>query len=153
MKRLVHGITFFAAVSFAAAPAMAQGSGANAQKTFKGYSLTELGASGLLYDPKAKAAYMKALGPLAKEPWIAKLDGPSPQNRPVKVANSDFVLVAACKNRDCEQNNTVLLWSAPDVIYGKVYQRGKSTLIGSPPSAVAGELDKLWKTEWRSQPK
>jgi hypothetical protein len=42
MKRLVHGITFVAAVSFAAAPAMAQGSGANAQKTFKGYALTEL---------------------------------------------------------------------------------------------------------------
>ena len=143
-----------AAFGVAAASATAQGTAtANAQKTFKGYALTELGASGLLYNPQAKAAYMKALGPLAKEPWLAKLDGPSPQNRPVKVANSDFVLVAACKNRDCEQNSTVLLWSAPDVIYGKVYQRGKSTLIGSPPSAVAGEFDKLWKTEWRSQPK
>jgi hypothetical protein len=153
MKRLVYGIAFAAAVSLAAAAAIAQGGGANAQKTFKGYALTELGASGLLYDPKAKAAYMKALGPLAKEAWLAKLDGPSPQNRPVKVAGTDFVLVAACKNRDCEQNNTVLLWSAPDVMYGKVYQRGKSTLIGSPPTAVASELGKLWKTEWRSQPK
>jgi len=153
MKRLVYRITFVAAVSLAAAAAMAQGGGANAQKTFKGYALIELGASGLLYDPKAKAAYMKALGPLAKEAWLAKLDGPSPQNRPVKVAGTDFVLVAACKNRDCEQNNTVLLWSAPDVIYGKVYQRGKSTLIGSPPPAVASELEKLWNTEWRSQPK
>jgi Inhibitor of vertebrate lysozyme (Ivy) len=153
MKRLVHGITFVAAVGLAAATAMAQGGAANAQKSFKGYALTELSASGLLYDPKAKAAYMKALGPLAKEPWLAKLDGPSPQNRPVKVAGTDFVLVAACKNRDCEQNNTVLLWSAPDVVYGKVYQRGKSTLIGAPPTAVAGELEKLWKTEWRSQAK
>lgn len=153
MKRLLHGITFVAAFSLAAAPAMAQGGAANAQKTFKGYALTELSASGLLYDPKAKVAYMKALGPLAKELWLAKLDGPSPQNRPVKVAGTDFVLVAACKNRDCEQNNTVLLWSAPDVVYGKVYQRGKSTLIGAPPPAVAGELEKLWKTEWRSQAK
>jgi hypothetical protein len=38
-------------------------------------------------------------------------------------------------------------------VYGKVYQRGKSTLIGSPSPAIAAELEKLWKTEWRSQPK
>jgi hypothetical protein len=142
-----------AAFGVAAATATAQTANANGQKTFKGYALTELGAAGLLYDPKAKAAYYKALGPLAKEPWLAKLDGPSPQNRPVRGANSDFVLVAVCKNRDCSDHNTVLLWSAPDVVYGKVYQRGKSTLIGSPPPAVASELEKLWKSEWRSQPK
>jgi hypothetical protein len=142
-----------AAFGVAAATATAQTANANGQKTFKGYALAELGAAGLLYDPKAKSAYYKALGPLAKEPWLAKLDGPSPQNRPVRVANSDFVLVAACKNRDCADHNTVLLWSAPDVVYGKVYQRGKSTLIGSPPPAVASELEKLWKSEWRSQPK
>jgi hypothetical protein len=29
----------------------------------------------------------------------------------------------------------------------------KSTLIGAPPAAVAAELEKLWKAEWRSQPK
>ena len=141
------------ALGVTAATAAAQTAGANGQKTFKGYALTELSAAGLLYDPKAKAGYYKALGPLAKEPWLAKLDGHSPQNRPVMVANTDFVLVAACKNRDCADHNTVLLWSAPDLVYGKVYQRGKSTLIGSPPPAVAAELEKLWKTEWRSQPK
>ena len=52
------------------------------------------------------------------------------------------------------KNNTVLLYSsAPEVVYGKVYQRGKSTLIGAPPPAVASELEALWKKEWRSQPK
>jgi hypothetical protein len=40
-----------------------------------------------------------------------------------------------------------------NVVYGKVVQKGKSTLIGSPPPAVAAELDKLWKSEFRSQPK
>lgn len=154
MLGLLSRAALVAALGVAAASAAAQGTAnANAQKTFKGYALTELSAAGLLYDPKAKAGYYKALGPLAKEPWLAKLDGPSPQNRPVKVANTDFVLVAACKNRDCADHNTVLLWSAPDLVYGKVYQRGKSTLIGSPPPAVAAELEKLWKTEWRSQPK
>jgi hypothetical protein len=121
---------------------------------FKGYALTELSASGLLYNAKAKETYYKALGPLAKEPWLAKLDGPSPQNKAVKVAGADYVLLGACKNHDCEQNSTVLLYSGvQNVVYGKVYQKGKSTLIGSPQPAVAAELEKLWKTEWRSQSK
>ena len=122
-----------------------------AQKT---YELHELGASGVLDHPKAKAAYYKALGPLSKERWLAKLDGPSPQNKRVKVGGADYVLVSACKNHDCGENSMVMLYSASqDVAYGKVYQRGKSTLIGAPPPAVGTELEKLWKTEWRSQPK
>jgi hypothetical protein len=121
---------------------------------FKGYALDELGASGLLYNAKAKATYYKALGPLSKEPWLAKLDGPSPQNKKVKAASADYVLLSACKNHDCFENNVVLLYSgAQDVVYGKVYQRGKSTLLGTPPPAVVAELEKLWKTEFRSQPK
>jgi hypothetical protein len=117
---------------------------------FKGYALTELSASGLLYNPKAKATYHKALGPLSKEPWLANLDGPSSENKAVKVAGADYVLVSTCKNRDCFDNSVVLLYSgAQDVVYGKVYQKGKSTLIGSPPPAVAAELEKLWKAEHR----
>ena len=141
------------ALALPASSAWAQAKG-DPNKTFKGYSLDELSAAGLLYDPKARATYYKALGPLAKEPWLAKLDGPSPQNRRLKAAGADFFLVSACKNRDCENYSTVLLYSqAQDVVYGKVYQRGKSTLIGAPPPAVAAELEKLWKSEWRSQPK
>ena len=39
---------------------------ADPNKTFKGYALTELSAAGLLYDPKAKATYHKALGPFPR---------------------------------------------------------------------------------------
>ena len=107
-----------------------------------------------MLDSKVKAAYYKALGNLKSEAWLAKLDGPSPQNKRVKVAGADYVLVSSCKNRDCGENNAVFLYSpAQDVMYGKVNQRGKSTLVGSPPPAVATELERLWKTEWRSQPK
>ena len=75
----------------AAAPVPSQpSSSANTSKAFKGYSLTELSAPGLLYNAQAKATYYKALGPLSKEPWLAKLDGPSPQNKPVKVAGADY---------------------------------------------------------------
>jgi len=47
---------------------------------------------------------------------------------------------------------TVLLYSAANgVVYGTIYEGGKATLIGAPPPAVAAELEKLWKTEWRQQ--
>ncbi len=103
---------------------------------------------------KAKALYYKALGPLTKEPWLAKLDGPSSEGQAMKVADADYVMLYTCKNHDCYDNNVVLLWSGvQDVVYGKVNQRGKSTLIGNPPPAVAAELEKLWKKQFRSQPK
>lgn len=127
---------------------------ANTAKIFNGYALTQLTAAGLLYNAQAKATYHKALGPLKKEPWLARLDGPSNEFRPVKVAGADYMLGGTCKNHDCYDNTVVLLWSGvQNVVYGKVVQKGKSTLIGSPPPAVAAELEKLWKTEFRSQPK
>jgi hypothetical protein len=142
-----------AAAPAATAAAPAKGGG-NAQKTFKGYALTEISAAGLLYNAKAKEIYYKALGPLVKEPWLAKLDGPSSEGQAMKVANADYVMLYTCKNHDCYDNNVVLLWSGvQDVVYGKVYQRGKSTLIGNPAPAVAAELEKLWKKQFRSQPK
>lgn len=116
----------------------------------KKYGLHELDAGGVMLDPKVKATYYKALGPLASERWLAKLDGPSPQNKRIKVAGTDYVQVSSCKNHDCSNNNTVLLYSPEqDVLYGLVYLKGKATLIGAPPPAVAAELPKLWKKEWR----
>lgn len=151
MHRMIHCAVLALAVASASAWAQAKG---DPNKTFKGYSLDELSAAGLLYDPKAKATYAKALGPLSKEPWLARLDGPSPQNKRIKVAGADYFLVSVCKNKDCENYSTVLLYSqAQDLVYGKVHQKGKSTLIGDPPPAVAAELEKLWKSEWRQQPK
>ena len=151
MKRLIYWVVLTLAVTSASAWAQVKG---DPNKTFKGYALDELSAAGLLYNQKAKATYYKTLGPLSKEPWLAKLDGPSPENKRVKVAGADYFLLAACKNHDCYDNSTVLLYSpAQDVVYGKIYQRGKSTLIGAPPPAVATELERLWKSEFRSQSK
>ena len=114
------------------------------------YSETEISAPGLLSDPKFKSAYYKALGALVQESWLAKLDGPSPTNKKVKVAGTDYLLASACKDHDCADNNTVLLYSsAQGVVYGKVYRQRGSTLIGAPPPAVANELDRLWQAEFR----
>ena len=77
-----------------AAPAAAPAAGAasagvgNSAKIFKGYALTELSAAGLLYNAKAKEIYYKALGPLVKESWLAKLDGPSSEGQAMKVATT-----------------------------------------------------------------
>ena len=160
MKRVIQSAILIVVVT--SAPVCAQGkidmklmqtagpAKTDPNKPFKGYALTELTAAGLLYNAKAKATYYKSLGPLSKEPWLAQLDGPSSENKAVKVAGADYVLVSTCKNHDCAENNVVLLYSgAQDVVYGKVYQRGRSTLIGSPPPAVAAELEKLWKAEHR----
>jgi hypothetical protein len=142
-----------AAAAAPAAGAAAAGTG-NSAKIFKGYALTELSAAGLLYNAKAKEIYYKALGPLVKESWLAKLDGPSSEGQAMKVANDDYVMLYTCKNHDCYDNNVVLLWSGvQNVVYGKVNQKGKSTLIGNPPPAVAAELEKIWKKQFRSQAK
>lgn len=113
-------------------------------------ALTELSASGLLDDPQARAAYHRALGPLVKERWLAELNGPSPLNKQVTVAGTEYLLASACKNHDCAANNLVLLYSAArGTAYGKVLRRGRARYIGAPPAAVARELDRLWRQEWR----
>jgi hypothetical protein len=119
----------------------------------RSYAMTELDAGGILLDPKAKKAYYKALGPLVKEPWLANLDGPSKENRKVMVDGKEYLLAISCKNHDCYDNNTVLLYSAAQgILYGKIHQGGKSTLIGAPPPAVASELERLWAAQWRRNP-
>ena len=111
-----------------------------------------LGASDLLRDAGFKAAYLQALGPLAKERWLARMEGPAPELRKVKVAGNDFALAATCKPHDCADHNMVVLWTPkPGVLHGLVHQKGRSTLIGNPPPDVAKELQRLWAAEWRQR--
>lgn len=130
------------ATAFIVAAAIALGAHAQKQKEPWEY----------LQEPAFKTAYAKALGPRAKTPWLAKRDGPAPQDKFIDVAGERFVMNSFCKNHDCNDNSAVLLYSPErKVVYGTVYEKGKTTLIGEPPPAVAGELGKLWKKEWRSQ--
>jgi hypothetical protein len=95
------------------------------------------------------AAYTAALGPLAREPWIAKLDGPSPTLRRVDIDGQSYWLASACKAHDCADNNLVLLWSESRAqVHGLVQQKGRQSLFGHPPPAVAAQLPKLWMMEW-----
>lgn len=111
----------------------------------------QIGPPDLLRDTRFKRAYVRALGPLARESWLMRLDGPAPPVKNVQVAGSDFQLVSVCKNHDCADNNMVLLYGeASQTVYAKVLERGRPALIGAPPPAVATELDRLWRAEWRS---
>ena len=75
---------------------------------------------------------------------------PAASPRVVRAAGIDMQLAAACKPRDCGENNTVLLYDAArPAVYGKVYQAGRTTLIGNPPPPLSAELDRLWQQEWR----
>lgn len=109
-----------------------------------------VGPDDLLRDPKFKSAYLKALGPLSRETWLATLSGPAPEVRKLQVGGIEMQLAASCKPRDCGENNTVLLYDAAGAaVYGKVYQAGRKTLLGNPPPPLAAELDTLWRQEWR----
>jgi hypothetical protein len=101
-------------------------------------------------DARFKAAYRKALGGLARQPWLINMDGPAPEPREVRVAGESYRLIAVAKAHDAYDNNMVVLYSsARRVVYGKVQQNGRGTLIGQPPPVVAAELERLWRGEWR----
>lgn len=116
----------------------------------RAYALHELGASGLLLDRAAKAAWEEVLGPLRAEPWLAELDGPSPQNRIVAIDGRPFLLASACMNHDCYENSVVVLYdAAAGAMYGEVYSAGEVTLLGAPPPSLQPELHRLWREEFR----
>ena len=99
---------------------------------------------------KFKAVYVKALGPKATTPWLVKMDGPAPPTRKVSVDGTEYVLGAICKNHDCGDNNAVWLYQADKgLLYGTIFEKGQTQLVGAPPPAVAAQLPKLWKQEWR----
>jgi hypothetical protein len=109
-----------------------------------------LGPTDLLRDTKFRSAYFSALGPLAKERWLARLDGPAPEVKLVRVLDVEFQLVSVCKPHDCADNNLVVLWNAPaGTLYGQLLQRARSTLLGKPPPQFVPEIARIWKSEWR----
>jgi hypothetical protein len=103
-----------------------------------------------LSNPKFRAAYFKALGPKAKVAWLATLDGPTPENKKVKIAGVEYESLASCKAHDCFDHSLVVLYSAArKVVFGTIHEGGKKTLIGGPSPAVTKELERLWVAQFR----
>ncbi len=106
--------------------------------------------SELIRDPAFKPVYTRALGPLARQPWLARMEGPETGLLRETVAGVAYQLAAFCKAHDCGDNNAVVLYDAPRArVYGLVHLAGRNQLIGAPPPPVAAELERLWRREWR----
>ncbi|MCD6681657.1 MAG: hypothetical protein LT102_13580 [Burkholderiaceae bacterium] len=104
----------------------------------------------LLRDAQFRAAYSKALGPLSRERWLERMDGPAPPLRKLTIGGVEYTVAAVCKPHDCAEHNMVVLYEPRQgSVYGLVQQRGGKRMLGSPPGTVAAEIEKLWTTEWR----
>lgn len=100
-------------------------------------------------DRNFKKIYHKALGPKARIPWIARLDGPAPHAREISVAGATYWQLAVCKPHDCEDNNLILIYDRnAKIVYGLVNESGNHSLFGRPSTTLAAELERLWKGEW-----
>jgi hypothetical protein len=112
------------------------------------------GPAQLAAAPAFATPYRKALGKLAKEQdWLLDLEGPSPDTRSVTVDGREYLVLQSCKAHDCADNNTTLFWNADKaLVFGKVRAAGKSTMIGSPPPAVAKEIGNAWWKQWGHPP-
>ena len=111
------------------------------------------GAAEYAMDPAFAAPYKKALGKYGSEHWLVALEGPGPETKKVTIAGTEYVVLQACKDHDCADNNTTLLWSADKKsVYGKVRVAGKSALIGNPPKEIQKDLGELWWKTWGKPP-
>jgi hypothetical protein len=100
-------------------------------------------------NPGFKAAYLAALGPLKREAWLVRMNGPGDQ-KIVTVAGGTFTQVAVCKDHDCEGNAMLLVYRPqPQTLWGIVAVQGRMTLIGNPPPVAVPELRRLFKARWQ----
>lgn len=105
----------------------------------------------LLRDARFRAAYSAALGPKAKTAWLAKLDN-SALVRTVTVGGVAYQVATPCKPHDCADNNMLVMYApASGTVVGMLHEKGRGTLIGAPAPALAAEVEKLWRKEFRQQ--
>lgn len=106
--------------------------------------------SELIRDPRFKPAYLKALGPLARQGWLAQMNGPAPDLTRQRIGGVDYTVAAFCMQHDCADNNAVLLYDAAQGrVYGLVQQRGQQQSFGQPPGPLLIDLHAIWRREWR----
>lgn len=107
--------------------------------------------SDLLRDKAFAQAFRAAIGNLASERWIARLDGPAPPLRSVTQDGVSQQVVSVCKPHDCHDSNLVLLYRADSAqVQGKILRAGRPAWVGAPSAARQAVLEQLWREEWRS---
>ncbi|BDT67175.1 hypothetical protein os1_13460 [Comamonadaceae bacterium OS-1] len=106
----------------------------------------------ILLNPAFKASYLRILGPLAHEAWLAKFNGPRPPARRVRVAGVEYLLLSVCKPHDCTGFNAALIYAEDrDRLFGKIYQQGRTSYLGEPPREITDALDTFWTHQWQPQ--
>jgi Inhibitor of vertebrate lysozyme (Ivy) len=106
----------------------------------------------LAQGPAMQKAWRAALGAKENDRWLVRREGPAPEPQWVTVDGTRYVLHAFCKPHDCHDNNAIALYDqGSGRIFGLVQRNGKNTLVGAPPQALAPQLDKLWREQWRQK--
>ena len=97
-----------------------------------------------------RAAYVRALGPSAKEAWLLSQVARPTDATTVTVAGTQYQQFTGCKPHDCGDNNALVLYAPQtDAVVGKIFVRQQSRYIGSPSAAEIEEIERLWRIEWR----
>lgn len=106
----------------------------------------------LAQGPAMQKAWRAALGSRETDRWLVRREGPAPEPQWVSVDGTRHVLHAFCKPHDCYDNNAIALYDpGSGRIYGLVQRSGRQSLVGSPPKALAPQLEKLWREQWRAK--
>jgi hypothetical protein len=106
----------------------------------------------LAQGPAMQKAWRAALGAKETDRWLVRREGPAPEPQWVTMDGTRYVLHAFCKPHDCFDNNAIALYDqGSGRIYGLAQRNGKNTLVGAPPQALAPQLDKLWREQWRQK--
>jgi Inhibitor of vertebrate lysozyme (Ivy) len=140
------------ATNAAATPAAGAGpsTGKSASPAAKAAPGQEQDPSVVFYNPKFKAIYGKIAGPLKREAWLTTFEGPASLNANVVLDGVEFRVATICKPHDCYDHNALFLFAEkPGIVYAKVNNNDKFTLIGAPTPAAVAELDRQWKASFR----
>ncbi len=114
----------------------------------KPLGLDALAKANVMKDPGFKTAYLRALGPLAREYWLIDMDGPGDQQI-VPVSGTRMLQVTVCKPHDCGDNAMMVVYSpATRALYGFVTVARRRTTLGQPPAALLPDLQRLWHAAW-----
>ncbi|RQO47601.1 lysozyme inhibitor [Variovorax sp. KBW07] len=104
----------------------------------------------LAQGPAMQKAWRAALGTRETDRWLVRREGPAPEPQWVTVDGTRYLLHAFCKPHDCHDNNAIALYDqGSGRIYGLVQRDNKTRLVGSPPAALAPQLERLWREQWR----
>lgn len=107
-----------------------------------------------LADAGFRAAYERALGHRAGEPWIRAMVGQATTPGAVTLAGTHHEMYSVCKPHDCADHQLVLLFSRErGVAYGRLRENGRSPRwVGDPPPALRPHIERLFREQWPTSP-